>query len=341
MQCSRDAREIHVFSTCPQSVEAEGESYLKKVADVARWSEQYGCKGILIYTDNRLVDPWLVSQIVIQSTSRLFPLVAVQPIYMHPYAVAKMVSSLGHMYGRRIYLNMLAGGFKNDLIALNDPTAHDKRYERMVEYTTIIKRLLESPAAVTFEGEFYKVDNLKMSPPLAPELMPGIFVSGSSPAGQAAAKTIGATAVHYPRPAAEYSGVVEEGLLDSGVRVGIIAREHEDEAWSVAWSRFPQDRKGQLTRQVASKVSDSMWHQQLNDVAEAWRDKKATYWMVPFETYKTNCPYLVGTYQQVAGELKRYMQAGHRKFILDIPPCKEELHHSAVTFEHAAKGFGA
>lgn len=341
MQLSRVAREIQVFSTCPQSVEAEGEAYLKKVANVARWSEQYGCKGILIYTDNRLVDPWLVSQIVIQSTSQLYPLVAVQPIYMHPYGVAKMVSSIGHMYGRRMYLNMLAGGFKNDLLALNDSTAHDKRYERMVEYTTIIKLLLESPAAVTFEGEFYKVDNLKMTPPLSPDLMPGIFVSGSSPAGQSAARAVGATAVHYPRPAAEYSGVVEEGLRDSGVRVGIIAREQEGEAWSVAYSRFPQDRKGQLTRQVAGKVSDSMWHKQLSEVAEELRDKKSTYWMVPFEMYKTNCPYLVGTYQQVARELKRYIETGHRKFILDIPPCEEELHHSAVTFEHAAKEFAS
>ena len=97
---------------------------------------------MLVYTDNTEVDPWLVAQHIIQSTSRLCPLVAIQPIYMHPYAVAKMVSSLAHLYGRRVYLNMVAGGFKNDLVALNDATPHDRRYERLVEYTTIIQRLL-------------------------------------------------------------------------------------------------------------------------------------------------------------------------------------------------------
>src|SRR2546429_6744470 len=51
---------------------------------------------------------------IIQNTTRLCPLVAVQPIYIHPYAVAKLVASFGHMYGRRIYLNMVAGGFKKD-----------------------------------------------------------------------------------------------------------------------------------------------------------------------------------------------------------------------------------
>lgn len=339
MSSNAAIQSVEVFSTCPQSVEAEGEAFLKKVIDVANWSEQYGCKGILIYTDNRLVDPWLVSQIVIQNTARLCPLVAVQPIYMHPYSVAKMVSSFGHFYGRRVYLNMLAGGFKNDLLALNDPTSHDKRYDRMVEYTTIIKKLLEGAAGFSFEGEFYKVSNLKLSPPLSPELMPGIFVSGSSEAGQAAARAVGATAVHYPRPPAEYKGEEENGLLDSGIRVGIIARDREDDAWDVAYTRFPHDRKGQIARQLANKVSDSSWHKQLAELAGEKTDQRSPYWMVPFETYKTMCPYLVGTYQQVADELGRYMRAGHKKFILDIPPCEEELHHSAVVFKQATKEF--
>src|SRR6266566_3812159 len=84
---------------------------------------------MLIY--NSKLDPWLVSQIIIQNTRSLCPLVAVQPVYMHPYSVAKMLASFGYLYRRRLYLNMVAGGFKNDLIALNDTTPHDKRYQRL------------------------------------------------------------------------------------------------------------------------------------------------------------------------------------------------------------------
>ena len=69
---------------------------------------------------------------------------AIQPIYMHPYWVAKQIASFGYLYGRQIYLNMVAGGFKNDLEALNDTTPHDQRYARLVEYTTIIMSLLDS-----------------------------------------------------------------------------------------------------------------------------------------------------------------------------------------------------
>src|SRR5947208_3642917 len=122
---------FEIFSTCPQSNAVAREDFLGNVAQVARWSERYGCKGILIYTDNSLVDPWLLAQVVIENTATLCPLVAVQPVYMHPYSVAKMVSSLSFLYDRQVYLNMVAGGFTNDLKALNDLTPHDRRYDRL------------------------------------------------------------------------------------------------------------------------------------------------------------------------------------------------------------------
>src|SRR5579875_3567175 len=100
---------------------------------------------------------------VITNTSNLCPLVAVQPVYMHPYSAAKMVATLAFLYGRRVFLNMVAGGFKNDLAALNDDTPHDSRYERLIEYTTIIRRLLEQ-RSVSFEGRFYQVRGLSLNP---------------------------------------------------------------------------------------------------------------------------------------------------------------------------------
>src|SRR5439155_17219 len=173
---------VDLFSTCPASTSVAKDRYVQRVAEVARWSEQSGCKGILLYSDNSLLDPWLLAHIIIQNTTALCPLVAVQPVYMHPYAVAKQITSFAYLYGRRLYLNMVAGGFKNDLDALSDTTPHDKRYARLVEYTTIISRLLTSPAPLTYEGDFHSVAMLKLTPPLPEALAPGIFISGSSEA---------------------------------------------------------------------------------------------------------------------------------------------------------------
>ena len=329
---------VDLFSTCPASTSVAKDRYVQRVAEVARWSEQSGCKGILVYSDNSLLDPWLLAHIIIQNTTALCPLVAVQPVYMHPYAVAKQITSFAYLYGRRLCLNMVAGGFKNDLDALSDTTPHDKRYARLVEYTTIISRLLTGPAPLTYEGDFHSVAMLKLTPPLPAALVPGIFVSGSSEAGLAAARTLGATAIKYPR-AADAEDRLPDDLLHLGVRVGIIARERDADAWAVAYSRFPEDRKGQLTHQLAMKVSDSSWHKQLSTVVV--ETERSPYWLVPFQNYKTMCPYLVGSYDRVAQELARYIALRYRTFILDVPFDREELDHINLAFARALETVGA
>ena len=332
---NRDQR-VRIFSTAPQSIDHQPEEYLRKIADVARWSEACGCEGILVYTDNRILDPWLVSQVVVENTERLAPLVAVQPAYMHPYTAAKMVTSIGFLYRRRVYLNMVAGGFTNDLAGLGDTTPHDRRYERLIEYTTIIRDLLASTNPLTLDGEFYKVTNLKLHPPLEPELMPGITISGSSEAGRKAAEAMGAIAIEYPKPPSETISPVGRDI-ECGIRIGIVAREKSAEAWHVARTRFPEDRKGQIKHQLAMATSDSSWHGQLSNMGKDDTPENP-YWLGPFQNYKTFCPYLVGSYESVAAEIERYLALGYRTFILDIPPDKEELSTIQSVFELAEGG---
>jgi alkanesulfonate monooxygenase len=327
-----DALGIDVFATCPPSTDGDAEGYVAQVIDTARWSERHGCRGILVYTDGRLVDPWLVSHVIVEHTTRLAPLVAVQPLYMHPYTAAKLVASFGFLHRRRVDLNMVAGGFKNDLAGLADATEHDDRYARLTEYSVVMQRLLAGGAPVTFEGRFYRLDRVRLTPPLAPELMPGFFVSGSSPAGRAAARAIGAIAVQYPEGAGIEDGG-DDAEVRAGIRIGIITRQSEEAAWRAAWERFPADRRGQLTHELAMKVSDSTWHRRLSGPdAEA----HGRFWLHPFKNYKTFCPYLVGAYETVADELARFVVAGRRTFILDIPADEDELGHAARAFGQAA-----
>jgi alkanesulfonate monooxygenase len=334
-QLAAEGRTLELFATCPQSKDLPADVYRRRVTEVAQWSDRAGYRGILVYTDNQLVDPWLVAQLVIESTEALCPLVAVQPVYMHPYTAAKMVTSFAHIYGRRIFLNMVAGGFRNDLLALGDETEHGERYARLVEYTELVKRLLRGER-VTTSGRYYDVRNLTLKPALPPALFPGIFVSGSSDDGVAAAQSIGATAVKYPKPPHEEVSTSADSA-GIGMRVGVIARDDEAQAWKVARERFPEDRKGQLTHGLAMKVSDSQWHKQLSELGEQPPSAENPYWLGPFENYKTFCPYLVGSYTTVAIELARYIELGFETFILDIPPNEEELQHTAVAFEQATR----
>jgi alkanesulfonate monooxygenase len=226
---------------------------------------------------------------------------------------------------------MLAGGFVNDLTSLNDNTAHDRRYERVIEYTAVIQKLCAASGPVSFDGCFYKLDNARLGPPLSPELQPEFMVSGSSEAGLKAAEAVGAIAVKYPKPPAEEAGMTT-GDREVGLRVGIIARQTDDEAWRVAAERFPETRKGQLTHQLAMSTSDSKWHEQLSKLAEC---PDSAYWLGPFQNYRTFCPYLVGAYERVAEEISRYLTLGYTTFILDIPPTLTELECIGKVFETA------
>jgi len=323
--------DIELFSTCPPAPAGVDGAYLEQVIEVARWSERAGCRGILVYSDNLQYDPWLIAHLIVEHTRALCPLVAVQPVYMHPYTVAKTVASIANLHQRRVYLNMVAGGFKNDLTALGDDTPHDRRYARLTEYTAIIQCLLRGET-VSQAGEFYSVENLKLAPACPAQLLPGVFMSGSSDAGLAAARELGATAIEYPKPVQEYAAPAS-AELESGIRIGIISREQSDSAWEAARARFPEDRKGQLTHQLAMRVSDSVWHKQLSGLAAM--KGETPYWLVPFENYKTMCPYLVGSYQEVGQELAGYIAHGYRTFITDVPLVPEELDHIGQAFHTA------
>jgi alkanesulfonate monooxygenase len=328
---------IRVFTTCPPSQGADALAYLKHVVRVARWSERAGCEGVLIYSDNRMVDPWLLAQEVIAATRELSPLIAVQPAYMHPFAVAKLVTTIAFLQNRRVYLNMVAGGFANDLAALNDTTPHDDRYARLTEYTQLVLSLLSSDTPVSHNGRFYRVNNLALHPPIEASMIPEIFISGSSDAGIAAAEQIGALAVRYPKPVRVYEEEPVAGTVAFGIRVGIIARERAADAWKAARARFPVDRRGQLTHQLAMKTSDSQWHKQLSELAQEEAAQDDPYWMHPFENYKTFCPYLVGSYDRVAEEIVRYVGVGCRTIILDVPAAEQELAHTGVVLHRAAE----
>lgn len=321
---------LELFSTCPPSGRRLTPGYQQRVIDAARWSERAGCRGMLIYTDNSLLDPWVLAQLVLAHTEALNPLVAVQPVYAHPYTVAKKVVSLAVLYHRRLYLNMVAGGFHNDLTALNGDLPHDRRYHRLCEYTRIVEALFTG-APITVRGEFYTVKGLRLEPPLSEPLRPGIFVSGSSPAAQAAARALGATLVQYPAPAP----FVEPAptALSAGIRIGIVTRPADSQAWEVARARFPESRPGQLTHQLATRLSDSSWHSRLSQT----QAEDSPYWLHPFRNYYTFCPYLVGSYAVVATEVSKFLRAGYRTIILDVPADEDDLQHTMAALRLAVR----
>lgn len=318
---------MRFYTTCPPSSAYCADTYADRVRQVAQWSEAAGAEGALIYTDNGLVDPWTVAQLMLTETRNLIPMIATQPVYLPPYTVAKRISSLAMLTGRKVALNMVAGGFPRDLQALGDRTAHDDRYARLEEYCQVFQSLLRGET-VTLKSKYFEVDGLKLIPELAGHLLPEVFLSSSSPAGRAAAAALDATPVSYPAAPGERP---EDSAKrpTAVVRVGILARETAEEAWTLARARFPDDPRGSLMHRMAMAASDSAWHRHLSEKAAAEDTAPSTYWLHPFKTYKTFCPYLVGSYGQVAAALRDYAEQGVTGLILDVPATENDLQSTA------------
>ena len=63
-------------------------------------------------------------------------------------------------------------------------------------------------------------------------------------------------------------------MKDSGVRVDIFGRAARRMHGMWLMSRFPGDRKGAVTIGFASKVSDSLWHREVSELAVDSEDEK-------------------------------------------------------------------
>jgi alkanesulfonate monooxygenase len=317
---------VEVYTTAPASVQVDGPAYRRRLTDVSRWTDEAGCAGLLVYSDNTLIDPWLVAQLILEQTEHATPLVAVQPVYVTPYAAARMAATLTFLHGRPVHLNLVTGGSRQHLEALGDAgTAHDDRYERLTEYATIARRLFDSPRPVTFAGRYYQLQAASLPHRPPPPLSPRLVLSGSSEPAVACARSLGILRFAYPRPFADHPAGGP-----SGIRLGIIARPDSAAAWQAAHERFPGDPLGERRHSVVRRLSDSHWYAELS--AEPPDDVAGTYWLHPFRTYRTFCPYLVGDYDEVGAYLSGYLARGVASVILDVPADEDDLHHARLAF---------
>ena len=87
---------------------------------------------------------------------------------------------------------------------------------------------------------------------------------------------------------------------------------------------------------MAMATSDSQWHLNLSQASAAQAGRRGVYWLHPFQTYKTFCPYLVGSVDQVAEALRIYAAQGVTGLILDVPTTEEDLSGTAEAIAMAS-----
>lgn len=302
--------------------------------DAAKWAEMAGLHGMLIFTDQRTIDPWAAAQYMVERTERLRPLVAVQPADIPPYTAARMVATLATLYGRRVDLNLVAGGYPPDLASIGKFLEHDLRYERLVEYGGMLVELLENGEKVSRKGSHYELVDATLLPPMQSALMPRIFVAGTSAAAIRAARKLNATRLAYPRALEDHEDD-PSALSGIGIRIGVLARDTAAIAWKIARERHPEDPWKEAFHEYASESIDSLWHKTLWSDSDRRLVHRLVYWLYPFRLPYVYCPYLVGSHEDVAEYLACYLRMGINTLILNEAYEEDDYFHAMKAITQA------
>ncbi|NNE91335.1 MAG: LLM class flavin-dependent oxidoreductase [Verrucomicrobiales bacterium] len=331
MNLKFDDQNINVFTITPRTLEAE--DYWENIDQVGEWCGKYDFTGPLLFTGNdTFVEPWVCCQAMVERYG-LSPLIAINPLYAHPFTVAKMVSSIAYVYEKQIFLNMVTGTAVNHAHQLNCFLDHDEKYVRLLEYIQIVQALISREGReVVFEGEHYKVDKLALVPAVPENLRPDYFIAGHSEKATWVRDETGAIGMKMLMP--ELAGVVCE---DRGIHFGVVTRETEAAAWEAANKRFPEDRRGQHMLDRSMKNTESVWKKRLKFAADAPDQADNGYWLAPFRNFQADCPYFVGSHEQLADVVAGLIEKGVTEIILDVPGDENEFEQTAIAFELAGR----
>ncbi|MFY9080428.1 FMNH2-dependent alkanesulfonate monooxygenase [Aliarcobacter butzleri] len=217
--------------------------YVKQVAIAV---DTLGYDGVLIPTGRSCEDPFVVASSLIGVTQKLKFLVALRPGLLQPALAARIASTLDRFSNGRVAFNLVAGGDKDELEGDGLFQDSDERYETASEFVDLWKEILEASyekKLVNFDGKYYKTKNAKLLYPPVQRPHPPLFFGGSSQkAHELAAQKVDLYITWGETPKAvkaKIEDVKEKALkyrrtLKFGIRLHVIVRDTEEEAWSSA-----------------------------------------------------------------------------------------------------------
>ncbi|MDX3339700.1 LLM class flavin-dependent oxidoreductase [Streptomyces sp. ME02-6979.5a] len=298
------------------------DAYIANAVDLAATCERLGFTGALVHFNHRVPDPWLLSSLLIQQSMTFVPMIAVQPYYTSPFALAKMLATTAYLHGRRVDLNMVAGSTPGELRQVGDRLDHCARFDRMDEYLSVLMALLSGESPAPRPDPVYDYEKPEyFATRMDPELLPRIFIAGSSEEAVDLSVRHGAVAVTNPAPA----NLFVDGFAASvgrrtglGVRFGLIVRETSEEAWAAARRYFPPNRAAQINVKLHGRASDSVWRKDLANLS-AEETHQGVFWLGAILSGASHSPFLVGSADEVGRYFSRYLECGVSEIILASP----------------------
>ncbi|WP_040819844.1 LLM class flavin-dependent oxidoreductase [Nocardia jiangxiensis] len=295
---------------------------LHQVIDAA---ELAGLDGVLAPYDPLGEESWIVAGGALRATRHTRVIVEFQPAFGTPVYASKMSATLQRLSGGRLGWRLAVDTDAEDGRSRGDRVTGDDRYTRAAEFLTVARGVWNSepvPGAgfrgtgVEFAGEYFDVIDGGFRGVLSGLPFPEVHLTGTSAAALDLSARHGDVHLFTETPdgPARALGALRARTAETGrtVRAGlelpIIARETEDEAWARAerqWREVRPDGPGAR----ALSLGDGRW---------------AGFDVLGYPQTAG----LVGSYEQVARQLRAYAAAGFDTVVLTGHPHIEEVHRA-------------
>ncbi|MGE3290373.1 MAG: FMNH2-dependent alkanesulfonate monooxygenase [Geminicoccaceae bacterium] len=313
-------------------------AYLRQIAAAA---DDLGYHGVLLPTGRSCEDSWVVASALAPLTRRLRFLVAVRPGLQSPAVAARMAATLDRISDGRLLINVVTGGdpveLKGDGIFLD----HGARYELTDEFLRIWRALMTGET-VSQAGPHLTIEGGQLLFPPVQQPYPPLWFGGSSDAGIAIAAEQIDTYLTWGEPVADVAAKLDQARravaargrkLRFGIRLHVIVRETEAEAWAAADRLVAHVDEASIAKaQEVFARMDSVGQRRMSRLHGGRRDQleiAPNLWAGVGLVRGGAGTALVGDAKTVAERMREYMELGIDAFILSGYPHLEECYRFA------------
>jgi alkanesulfonate monooxygenase, FMNH(2)-dependent len=310
-------------------------SYYRQVAMAA---DDLGYEGVLLPTGRSCEDSWVLASMLVPATERLKFLIAVRPGLMSPALAARMASSFDRHSRGRLLINVVAGGDPEELEADGVFLGHDERYALTDEFMTAWRKLLQQEQ-VDLEGEHIRLKKSYNFYPPYQRPHPPVYFGGSSPAAIETAINHADLYLTWGEPLEQAKEKIERVReraaaagreIKFGMRLHVIVRETEDEAWQAADEliRHVDDETIKQAQEIYARM-DSHGQQRMAELHGGDRSRLMVgpnLWAGIGLVRGGAGTALVGSPDNVAERIREYAALGIETFILSGYPHLEEAY---------------
>ncbi|HEY9104192.1 FMNH2-dependent alkanesulfonate monooxygenase [Chitinimonas sp.] len=320
---------------------------LAYLGQIAQAIDRLGFDGALIPTGRSCEDPWVAASSLIPLTRKLKFLVAVRPGIMSPTVAARMAATFDRLSGGRLLVNVVTGGDPVELEGDGLWASHDERYEITDEFLRIWRGVLAGET-VDLEGKHLKVKGANVLYPPVQKPYPPLYFGGSSNAAHdLAAEHIDVQLSWGEPPAAVAEKIADvrrraadKGrTLRFGIRLHVIVRETNEEAWRAANEliKYVDDETIARAQSTFARM-DSEGQRRMSALHNGKRDKleiSPNLWAGVGLVRGGAGTALVGDGPTVAKRMQEYADLGIDTFVFSGYPHLEEAYRVAeLLFPH-------